>query len=268
MPIARDRQAAAVQFLNAQRVPDAAFLIKPEILRRIEPVGRARSRRDRPAPRAELAARARRASTGSSSRRRSTARPPTARLDFLADVRKGVWSEVYGDARPQRRRLSPQPAARLHRDARRSRQRPRRPRRRRARVLPRRAEDAGRGSEDARSARTTDRATRLHIEDVQTQIAHALDPAIQGSGRAGARRPGRRSTSSTSRSRRTRAGWITRSDPASDVTREASYQFPGFAGCCGFQENEGPVRHRGPAFRCKAKSLKMLEPRLRLLSAA
>src|SRR5207249_1636835 len=38
--------------------------------------------------------------------------------------------------------------------------------------------------------RTTDRATKLHLEDIQNQIAHALDPAIQGAaGAAGAPRP-------------------------------------------------------------------------------
>ena len=39
--------------------------------------------------------------------------------------------------------------------------------------------------------KTADRATRLHIEDIQNQIAHALDPAIQAQpGAAGAARPG------------------------------------------------------------------------------
>jgi hypothetical protein len=37
--------------------------------------------------------------------------------------------------------------------------------------------------------RTTDRATKLHLEDIQTQIAHALDPAIQAA--AGATATGR-----------------------------------------------------------------------------
>jgi len=42
-------------------------------------------------------------------------------------------------------------------------------------------------------AKTTDRATRLHIEDIQNQIAHALDPAIQA--QPGAATTGRVGTS-------------------------------------------------------------------------
>ena len=39
--------------------------------------------------------------------------------------------------------------------------------------------------------KATDRATRLHIEDIQTQIAYALDPSIQATGAAAAgARPG------------------------------------------------------------------------------
>ena len=55
-PIARDRQQRAVQFLNAQAFRTPSFLIKPEILRRIEPVGVLDRDRSGPAPRAELAA--------------------------------------------------------------------------------------------------------------------------------------------------------------------------------------------------------------------
>ena len=64
--------------------------------------------------------------------------------DFLADVRKGIWSRGLRRRPGRGRRVPPQPAARLHRDARRSRQRPHGRVRRRARVLPRRVEDAGR----------------------------------------------------------------------------------------------------------------------------
>jgi hypothetical protein len=39
-------------------------------------------------------------------------------------------------------------------------------------------------------ARTGDRATKLHIEDVQTQIARALDPSVQAAPGAAAARPG------------------------------------------------------------------------------
>ena len=39
-------------------------------------------------------------------------------------------------------------------------------------------------------AGATDRATKLHLEDIQNQITHALDPAIQGAAAAAAGRVG------------------------------------------------------------------------------
>jgi hypothetical protein len=47
------------------------------------------------------------------------------------------------------------------------------------------------GDLKAAIGKTTDRATRMHLEDIQTQIAYALDPSTQaGAGAAGAARPG------------------------------------------------------------------------------
>lgn len=65
--------------------------------------------------------------------------------------------------------------------------------------------------------KSTDRATRLHIEDVENQIAHALDPRFRAPERPRARRlvRVRRSMSSTSAWPPTRAGWITPFDPPS-----------------------------------------------------
>jgi hypothetical protein len=98
--------------------------------------------------------------------------------DFLADVRKGIWSETYGQGRVKidayRRNLQRAYVETLS-----------------ERVNGRQA--AGddvraffRGElktldSDLRTAvtRATDRETRLHLEDVRTQIARALDPAIQ-----------------------------------------------------------------------------------------
>jgi len=187
MPVARDRQLRAVQFLNATAFKTPAWLIKPEILRRIEPVG-------------VLG----RIETGQ--RRVLTALLSTARVnrlveqealdgdtayratDFLKDVRTGVWSEVYGDGPvtvdAYRRNL--------HRAY--------------VETLADRVNGRAATADDARAffrgelktldadlktvlARTTDRATKLHLEDIQTQIAHALDPAIQAA--AGAATPAR-----------------------------------------------------------------------------
>ena len=59
-------------------------------------------------------------------------------------------------------------------------------------------------------ARTTDRATRLHVEDVRTQVARALDPAVRETAPAGARRSTVQPMA-TSRPTRSGAGSISRS---------------------------------------------------------
>src|SRR5207342_3384876 len=108
--------------------------------------------------------------------------------DFLADVRKGVWSEVYGDGQvtvdAYRRNLQ----------------------RTYIETLGDRVNGRAVASDDARAffrgelrtltadlktalSRVTDRPTQLHLEDIQAQIAHPLDPAIQGT--AGAAAAGR-----------------------------------------------------------------------------
>ena len=98
-PIPRARQAGGGEVpATTTRSRRRRGRSNPEILRRIEPVGVLDRVADRPDARAELAPEQRARSRGSSSRKRSTARRPTAPLDFLADVRKGVWSEVYGGA--------------------------------------------------------------------------------------------------------------------------------------------------------------------------
>jgi hypothetical protein len=176
-PVPKARQLQAVQFLNANAFRTPAFLIKPDVLRRIEPTGVVER-------------------IGTGQRRVLNSLLSTARLerlveqealdgdaayrptDFLADVRKGVWSEIYGggpgviDA--YRRNLQREYVSLLS-----------------DRVNGRlaTADDARaffRGElktldADLRTAAslTTDRATKMHIEDIQTQIARALDPAVQ-----------------------------------------------------------------------------------------
>ena len=149
-PIARDRQAARGRSSSTRtRSQTPAWAIKPEILRRIEPVGVLDRVARRPAARAELAAeqRARRPARRAGDARRR--RAPTGRLDFLADVRKGVWSEVYDGATVARSTPTAATcsAPTSRRSAERINGRPGR-RRRRARVLPRRAEDARRRPAD------------------------------------------------------------------------------------------------------------------------
>ena len=107
-------------------------------------------------------------------------------MDFLADVRKGIWNEVYT-------------AAPVKVDAYR-----RNLQRAYVETLSERINGRQASADDARAffrgelktldrdlqtalARVTDRATRLHIEDVRTQVARALDPAVRETGPAGAR---------------------------------------------------------------------------------
>jgi len=108
-----------------------------------------------------------------------------APLDFLGDVRRGVWSEIYAPSSSRidayRRNLQ----------------------RAYVETLSNRVNGAQAQSDDARAffrgelktldgdlssalPRLNDRATLLHIADVRTQIARALDPAVQGAA-AGAR---------------------------------------------------------------------------------
>ena len=192
-----------------QRVSDADVGDQPaEILRRIEPVGvldRVRTGQLRVLNSLLSSARIGRLVEQETLDGPAAYRP----LDFLADVRKGVWSEFYNGApikvdayrRNLQRAYVETLADRING--------------RLAAVDDSRAFFRGElktldADLRAATARTTDRETRLHIDDVRTQIERALDPTVHGAGR---RRLARRSptTASTCRLTRSRAGWITRS---------------------------------------------------------
>ena len=101
-----------------------------------------------------------------------------APLDFLADVRKGVFSEVYGTTNT--------PVDAYRRNLQRA----------YVETLSSRVNGALAQSDDVRAsfrgelktldtdlagnnARTTDRESVMHIQDLRVQIARALDPAVQ-----------------------------------------------------------------------------------------
>jgi hypothetical protein len=184
-PIAREKQIAAVKFLNENAFQTPTWAINPEILRRIEPVGvldRVRTGQQRVLGSLLSSVRISRlveqeVLDGAAAYRA---------LDFLADVRKGVWSEFYNGAPPKvdpyRRNLQrayiETLADRING--------------RLAAVDDTRAFFRGelksldvdlRGA----AAKVTDRATRLHIDDVRTQIERALDHTVQESVAPGAR---------------------------------------------------------------------------------
>jgi Met-zincin/Domain of unknown function (DUF5117)/Domain of unknown function (DUF5118) len=178
MPVSRERQQRAVQFLNANAFRTPSYFIKPEILRRIEPSG--------VLDRVEASQRRVLNSLLSSARVNRLVEQEALdgaaayqAVDFLADVRRGIWSEIYVDTAPvvdaYRRNLQ----------------------RAYIETLADRVNGRTAAADDVRAffrgelktleadlkgngAKATDRATRMHIDDVLNQIAHALDPAIRG----------------------------------------------------------------------------------------
>ncbi len=175
--IPRPRQEAAVKFLNDNAFKAPAWALNEDVLRRIEPVGvldRIEASQTRvlnsllSSPRV-LRLVEQEALDGAAA---------YAPLDFLSDVRRGVWTEIYAPAGTRidayRRNLQ----------------------RAYVETLGNRVNGAQAQSDDARAffrgelktldgdltaaaARQTDRATLLHIADVRTQIARALDPTVQ-----------------------------------------------------------------------------------------
>jgi len=188
VPISRGRQAEAVKFLNENAFQVPSWAVNTDILRRIEPVGvldRIRTSQQRVLNSLLSTPRVSRL-VEQKTLDGAAAYAPT---DFLADVRKGIWSETYGQGpvkiNAYRRNLQRTYVETLS-----------------ERVNGRQAvgDDVRaffRGElkaldADLRAAatRATDRETRLHLDDVRTQIARALDPTVQERGAT----PGGRTT--------------------------------------------------------------------------
>ncbi len=186
-PIAREKQAGAVKFLNDNAFQTPTWAINPEILRRIEPVGvldRVRTGQLRVLNSLLSSARLARLVEQEALDGVASYRP----LDFLADLRKGIWGEFYNGSaikvdayrRNLQRAYVDTLADRING--------------RLAAVDDARAFFRGELKTldaDLRAAtvRTTDRATRLHIDDIRTQIERALDPTVFETG-ASTVRPG------------------------------------------------------------------------------
>lgn len=173
VPIPAARQREAVRFLNAHAFTTPSYFIKPAVLRRIEPAGvMDRIRAGQQQILASLLSDARivrlveqEAIDGAAMYRAS---------DFLADVRRGIWSELSASSvaiDPYRRNLQ-----RAYLDVMGDKINGRQPAAAEARALARgelRTLDAA-----ARTAlgRAADRATRAHLQDVRDRIARILDP--------------------------------------------------------------------------------------------
>lgn len=175
-PVPKERQAAALRFLNDSAFATPTMFLRPEILRRIEPAGA--TTRLKTAQMGVLSS-----LLGASRMQRlveqealdgAQAYRPT---EFLSDLRKGLWKEIYSPAVKVdafRRNLQ-----RGYLD-----------------TLSERLNGAARANDDQRAffraelkklaaeltaglARATDPSTRAHIDDAKDLIARILDPKIQ-----------------------------------------------------------------------------------------
>ena len=171
VPLSRERQREAMQFLSENAFTTPRFVIKPEILRRIEPVGTLeRIRTSQQRVLATLLAEPRiarlveqEAVDGAAAYR------PT---EFFADLRRAVWREIDAASvqiDPYRRNLQ-----RAYLDAMSDKVNSRVSGE--SRPLARGELRALDTSVRAAIAKAADRTTRLHLQDVRDQIARILDP--------------------------------------------------------------------------------------------
>jgi hypothetical protein len=181
--IPRAKQEGAVKYIVGNAFAAPKWALNAEILRRIEPVGvldRIEASQTRVLNSLLSSPRINRL-VEQETIDGAAAYPP---LDFLADVREGVFSEMYGG--------SAQPVDAYRRNLQRA----------YVETLSSRVNGAQAQSDDVRAffrgeLRTlendlrgariaADRATTLHVEDLRQQIARALDPTVQA---AAASRP-------------------------------------------------------------------------------
>jgi hypothetical protein len=207
-PLTRERQAAAVKFLNENAFETPTFAIQPDILRRIEPVGvldRVRAAQQRVLNALLNPARLGRLVEQAALDGKSAYKP----IEFLGDLRHGIWSELStaapaASASTAASASAAAAAAPITIDAyRRNLQRAYvdtlRDRIRARDTAPGDARALFKGElraldREIRSAlaRRPERMTALHLEDVRDQIARALDPKMEGAGAAPAPPAGQR----------------------------------------------------------------------------
>ncbi len=170
-PVPRDRQAAAVKFLNDTAFQPPSWAIKPEILRRIEPVGvldRVRTNQQRVLNSLLSAPRLGRLVEQETLDGKSA----YTAVEFLRDVRVGIWRELQAPTvriDPYRRNLQ-----RAYIQTLSDRISAKTPATDDSRALFRGELRAVDTEIKAGLPRTIDRITRLHLDDVRDQIAKAL----------------------------------------------------------------------------------------------
>jgi hypothetical protein len=174
--VPKARQVAAVKFLNENAFATPAMLLRPEVLRRIEPAGaltRIRTAQLQVLNSLLGAQRFDRLVEEEAIDGAAAYRPS----EFLADLRKGIFGEIYAPSvkidayrRNLQRAYLDLISTRLN-GAQRANDDQRPMFRGELKTI---AADAG-----AAMARSTDRDTRLHLEDLRDQIAKILDPKYQ-----------------------------------------------------------------------------------------
>ncbi|MCH8333190.1 zinc-dependent metalloprotease [Candidatus Sumerlaeota bacterium] len=175
--VPREKQAEAVRFLNENAFKTPDFLINPEILRRIEPIGvieRIRIAQRRVLSSLLSNARIARlveqeALDGSGAYR------PT---DFLADVRHGVWSELDADKGEVRIDAFRRNLQRSYIELMNAKLNGNQAASDDTRPFVRGELADLRRSIDEALPNVSDRETRLHLEDIVDQIGKALDPRL------------------------------------------------------------------------------------------
>ncbi len=176
-PVPKARQEAAVKFLNENAFATPTMFLKPEILRRMEPNGALD--RMRASQLRVLSGLLTPARIGRLVEQEAIDGAATYRAtEFLADVRKGVFQEIYSaDPKVDAYRRNLQrgylelistrlngPAARINDDE---------------RPLMRGELRSLTSDLTAAMGKTTDRNTKLHLEDLRDQIAKIMDPKFQ-----------------------------------------------------------------------------------------
>lgn len=175
-PVSKERQAAAMKFLNENAFATPSLFLRTDILRRIEPNGALGRIRNAQLTVLNSLLNAQRLSRLVEQEALDGASAYTA-TQFLSDLRKGIFGEIYTSTvkidafrRNLQRAYLDTIAVRLNGPARASDdQRP---------LL---RGELRRIAADAQTAlaRTTDRETRLHLDDVRDQVAKILDPKFQ-----------------------------------------------------------------------------------------
>jgi len=173
IPISRERQREAVQFLSTHAFMPPMFVVKPDILRRIEPTGtldRIRTSQLRVLTTVLAEPRVSRLAEQEAVDGAAAYRPG----DFFTDVRRAIFSEIEGATvlvDPYRQNLQRAYLDVLS-DKINGRQAASSPSRPLARSELRALDVAVR----AALPKATDRSTRAHLQDVRDQIGRILDP--------------------------------------------------------------------------------------------